>query len=126
MINMFRGALMAIVMLLPLTASAMDLSEYQKLRKDPGANNILESYIMGIGQGLSWAQTLYGLDGKGELYCAPKHLSIDRHLVVSLLDQEIEKPVGGRVHKQNEPIEMILIISFMQRFPCSQSAKPND
>ena len=105
-----------------LTCSAMDLSAYQKIR--PGLDNDPANgmYIVGLGKGVFWANTVVKLKKQPPLFCPPAKLRITGDFVISLLNEEIDQAAaGGHPHAQNEDIELVMVMSFLRRFPCPEA-----
>jgi hypothetical protein len=114
-----RYAQFLALLLASVAVSAMPLSEYLQSRGDPHKKTITDVYVWGVGKGIFWTEAENDVDGGQKLFCMPDKLALTSDLVSSLLDQEIDKPVNGRPYGQNAEIELILVNSFIGRFPCS-------
>ena len=76
-------------------------------------------YIMGIGEGASWAQ-IYGISFKNKkLYCMPPNLAMNINNYVQLLETGIQKLKARKPNSyQNEMIDTVLIDELISNFPC--------
>jgi len=109
-----RSIFFSLLLAFPTLSPAMSLSYYLEER----ANKFVEAYVMGLGQGVFSTSVAFGAERQSKLFCLPPKLAITNNLVKSLLDQEIDKPVDGRPYAQETPIELIMVKSFIGRFPC--------
>ena len=113
--NYCRLSIMALVVLFGTTVYAdLPLSKYPEFKKLPQFNE----YIAGVGHGVFWANIMMQTQNVPPLFCMPGKLAPDDGLIYSLLDQEIRSPVTGIRYKPDTPIELILVRSFVARFPC--------
>jgi hypothetical protein len=78
----------------------------------------LKSYIVGVGRGVFWTQSVLKAKGKEAFFCMPAKLKLDEGIILSLLDQEIRQPSNGKPYTDDVPVEFIMIIAFTNRFPC--------
>ena len=76
-------------------------------------------YIMGIGEGASWAQ-VYGISfNNKKLYCMPPNLAMNINNYVQLLETGIQKHKARKPNSyQNEMIDTVLIDELISNFPC--------
>ena len=75
-------------------------------------------YLTGIGRGVFWANTVLEVNNQKTLFCMPNNLSLDKGIILSLIDQEIRSPSSGRQWKEDTPVELIMVVAFQKRFPC--------
>lgn len=100
-----------LAIILALTSVArgeMSISWYQE-NKDANPARV---YISGVAVGISWANT--ALDAGSQLYCPPEKLALTVDNYVSILDAYIANRNPGA----SDPLEMHLLKSLMQAFPC--------
>lgn len=110
-----RFSIMSAVILLWTSAYAdMPLSQYEEFKKLPP----FKDYVAGVGRGIFWANIVMKTEGGPSLFCMPNKLALDEGLIYSLLDQEIRSPSSGSRYELTTPLELILVRSFIARFPC--------
>ena len=79
-----------------------------------------KTYITGVGRGIFWVNSYLQEYGAGEIFCPPPKLHLDAEIIASLLDQEIREPPSGKQWEADTPIEMIMVVAFLDRFPCNK------
>lgn len=77
-----------------------------------------DAYLTGVGRGIFWTNVLLGVKNKLQLFCMPKKLSLDKGIILSVIDQEIRNPTSGKAYDEGDPIEMIAVYAFINKFPC--------
>ncbi len=89
-------------------------SEYLELKDLPE----MKSYVTGVGRGILWTNSVaVNQYGHPPLFCVPTKFGMDETVILSLLDQEIRRP-SRDYQPETFPIELILVVSFQERFPC--------
>ena len=117
-VTAFSAALALAIWSTPASAG-FTLKDYQELRELEGSKQTVADYLSGLGNGIFWANVATEVRTGTKLFCMPDKLAISHGLTESLLDQEILKPVGDKPYKDDTPIELILVKSFVARFPCN-------
>lgn len=101
----------------PLSVSAMELSYYQEAMKaQPG---MTQMYVVGIGQGYSWSNSIAEKNSGKKLYCQPTDVSLTGADYLSILDKAIE---DGNF-KPSHSVAFILYAGLLASFPCSDSGE---
>jgi hypothetical protein len=107
-----------------LTASpaclAMDIETYDKqarLSPNSQAQVRLNTYLLGLGEGLRLANTALKARGLDELFCQPENLNLFAADYKRLIDGVL---AGSRVAIVNAqvPIEQILLQALRESYPC--------
>ena len=75
-------------------------------------------YLVGIGRGVFWTNTVLEISNQKPLFCMPNNLALDRGIVLSLIDQEVRNPSSRKPWKEDTPIELIMVVAFQKKFPC--------
>lgn len=104
--------------LFPSITFAMPLSKYLKSKKTP----ITETYVIGVAQGLSWANAAILAGGGKPLFCEPSSLRLNGLNYISILDDEIGY-VTDKAIKEDIDIESILLHGMQKVFSCDQTSK---
>lgn len=48
-----------------------------------------DSYLVGVGRGILWANTILDITGQKKLFCTPENLAMDEGIILSVIDQEL-------------------------------------
>lgn len=112
-------ALLGLAAVQPAGASGYDLKSYRELTKAESPE--MAAYLTGVGTGLFWANAALQARNQQPLFCMPEKLAVDPNLIKSLLDQQIKNPGSGKPYADDKQIEIILLVSFMSRFPCGEA-----
>ena len=108
------AALIAISLTEPLMAE-VPLKSYYELKNDPQFKN----YLLGVGRGIFWSNVILGVKGLPKLFCPPGKLGFDAEIVLSIIEQEVNKPTNKKGdYRPDSDIEMIAVQAFAGRFPC--------
>lgn len=100
----------------PFSAAAdISLRQYSEFRKNVSQ---FKDYLVGVGRGVFWANVILETNGKPKLFCMPRKLALDEEIILSMLEQEIRSPSGGKPYSEDAPVEMVMTFSFAHRFPC--------
>jgi hypothetical protein len=79
-----------------------------------------KDYLIGLGRGIFWANTMLGTQGKPSLFCMPENLNLDDGIILSIIDQEIRSPSTKTPWGDEATVEMVAAFAFVSRFPCPQ------
>jgi hypothetical protein len=85
---------------------------------DKRIKSTIERNLMGINDGLMYANGELRSLKKEQLYCQPSKLALTSSMIVSFLDAEIESFKDKGIDISKVPIGMILLESFKKVFPC--------
>jgi hypothetical protein len=120
-----RTLLMLTLLCLPLGAADMTVKQYQKEVRSSNRDraDAVKMYVMGIGQGIAWANAA-AEKNNAPLYCQPPKFSMDGNNYIGILDKTIGTFESKTTAKElNEfPVGMLLFMGLQQAFPC-QTAK---
>jgi hypothetical protein len=77
-------------------------------------------YVVGIGDGLSWANTELKSQGLPYLYCVPTKLPLDGNTYLHILDLQIQEMRKWAEWPEIKewPVPMLLLKALKQTFPC--------
>jgi len=107
-----------VVMLLGLLAHSasaeMPLSIYNRFKHEKEIRN----YVTGVGQGIVYANAYTGMTGRSKMFCLPGSLDLNEGVILSLLEQGIRVAPERTSYGEEPTIEMILLFSFIDTFPC--------
>jgi hypothetical protein len=98
----------------PLFAE-ITLSSY-KYYSNKQDDNGVKSYLSGVSDGYSWANTRLESNGKKPLFCVPDELSIKQSNIIDILDRQIK--YGKAWYENDTRIPLILLDGFIRTFPC--------
>lgn len=92
--------------------ASLTVEDYRLAKmKDP---KLLDSYIWGVGEGLSWYDVYQQFEGGKYRICPPKNMRMDRDIYIRILDAYIDK--------LNPPsdnyIAYELLKALLVTFPC--------
>jgi hypothetical protein len=102
--------------------------EYAKAKD----NELFQTYMTGVGNGILWVNSLIKAEGKKPMFCIPSELVFSNEFILSLLDQEVQRrskqdkeywirfKIKINENLDEVPLELILINGFIVRYPCEQ------
>jgi hypothetical protein len=97
------------------TAHALTVGNYKaELKSNQSRLNI---YINGVGEGLSWANTMNQAKDLPLIYCQPRKLVMNVENFKTIIEDELEK--YPEVYKDDIPIELVLARGLVRTFPCT-------
>jgi len=109
---MRRIILLTLLVVLSRSAVAeIPLSAYPEVKNSEN----FKIYIVGVGIGLSWANTRLRGRQQPQLYCAPKQSALGADDYLNILQEEIER---GPVTIPEAPVELYLMNGLIRTFPC--------
>src|SRR5690554_5785725 len=104
------------LLLRPAVASAeFTVENYHQFK---GSVAQLDDYLVGLGRGIFWANTVLNVEGRDKIFCMPQGLSLDEGIILSVIDQEIRSPTYRDSWDSDVPIELIAVHAFKNKFPC--------
>ena len=112
------GACKALVVIFLLgvifPADAMNVRSYRELLANSPES--AENYIVGVFQGIHWANSFNILDGGNPLYCPPGKLVMNTGNIKRIVDDELS--IAPDVYTNISPIEAVLYKGLQRTFPC--------
>ena len=72
-------------------------------------------YLVGVGTGISWANSFLGNARQKPIYCPPDNLILEIQNEVKILDTEIQK---NPEVKLDTPLGAVLLYGYRRTFPC--------
>jgi hypothetical protein len=79
---------------------------------------VIMSYIDGIGNGFSWANTFLKMSTRPPLFCEPEHFSLNEQNLREILDKELQK--WPEKETDDKPVAIWLLMGLQTAFPCSK------
>ena len=79
---------------------------------------IIRRNLIGINSGFMYANAELNALKKKKLYCLPKKLIVNKEMLVSFLNAEIESYQDKGMDINKIPIGMVLLESLKKLFPC--------
>jgi hypothetical protein len=101
----------------PAARAEVPVSNYAAFKKNVPQ---FKDYLIGLGRGIFWANTLLTSQGKPNLFCMPEDLILDDASILSLIDHEIRQPSAKKPWSNDTTVEMVAAFAFVSRFPCTQ------
>jgi hypothetical protein len=76
-------------------------------------------YILGVGNGYTWANIDLEKKKENPLFCPPKKLALTVDNLIHTIDMMIKDTKYGKlISKTDTPIELILLKGLQETFPC--------
>lgn len=97
--------------------AALSAANYKAMKASHPAQ--AQMYVRGVGEGISWTNTLSIQEGNKPLYCPPPQMALGLDNYLYILDRAIEQIEAGR--QQSVPtrsIEAMLLFGLIETFPC--------
>ncbi len=116
----FNRYLVGMTIFFATTASAMEVSQYRKLRTAESRTDsagILRIYIRGLQDGIEWSNAFLTQDGRTKIYCLPRNLSLNTDNYMQFIDEAVDQKRNPEI-KGTEQIELHLLLQLQQKFPC--------
>lgn len=122
---MRRAILAAVAAVLTISAGAAQaeptLGQYQTARKLPD----FSAYMIGLDDGISWANANLASLHEAPLYCQPGKLALTVEQSLSILDAYIAaeklKPKAKNPFDASSPIGVVYLFALKDAFPCPTS-----
>jgi len=112
---------LALLACLPMTAE-MTVKQYQKdvNSSDYQTSHAAKLFVMGMGVGISWANTVAAEKKNPPLYCVPPQFSMNGDNFVDILDKMIKAAEAKMSAKElnDSPVGMLLVMGLQESFPC--------
>ena len=106
---------------IPLSATDITVKEYHKdlHGRDQYMVGTIKMYVMGIGQGISWANSVAEKKG-APLYCPAPKLAMNGSNYLGILDEMIDTVASKKTAKELDelPVAMLLLMGLEETFPC--------
>ncbi len=102
-----------VVCALPSRAE-LRLRQYKELVNEPE----FQTYIYGVGMGLSWANADLRDKKQQPLYCAPATTRVTRERYLKILAGQIERDEKAGIADPEAPLEALLLFGLEEEFPC--------
>lgn len=96
------------------SAHALTLEKFRHGVQDQALKEITEDFLAGVGAGFGYANSRLGMKGQPLLFCQPSSLTLNAQNYIDL----IESMARQYDFKQNQPVEVILLIGLEKEFPC--------
>lgn len=107
---------------LPLRAE-MTVKEYREAitSRNQSIVNLVKTYLEGLGEGMSWINTLELRKRSSPAYCEPDKLALTIQNYMQILDMEIAASAAAMSKTQldSTPIPILLLEGLKETFPCS-------
>jgi hypothetical protein len=121
-----RGFLMALALAGAAPAFAMDLSTYDRQRREPEGSAVqsrLRIYLLGIGEGLRLANDALRHQSVPPLFCAPADATALSDDYLRMIDTAL-RANRGTYERQGLSIETVLLLALQDRYRCGQPVLP--
>lgn len=105
----------------PVKGADLTVKDYQTQvhSRDQMTAATVKMYVMGIGQGIAWANAAAEKNG-APIFCQPRNFSINGTNYINILDEMITKLESKTTAKElnDYPVGMLLLMGMQQAFPC--------
>lgn len=113
---MIKCLLIASFLMFSQLVNAYTIAEYKSKMQEGGeVKDFMEMYVMGFGQGLSWANSYNSVNKRRPIFCAPSKLQISGGLILSVVNTGLKETQM----KDNDPLEMLILTEMVRVFPCN-------
>lgn len=99
-----------------LPTQALTVGDYKDMLKHK--SEYVDFYVLGIGEGFSWANVVNQDKNLATLYCQPKELALNVENYKRVIEDELEK--YPEIYKDNIEVEIALLRGLMRTFPCDR------
>lgn len=80
---------------------------------------VLKIYLIGVSDGLAWANAELEGDGKPPLFCVPDELSLTVDQTQQIFESEIRSQTELGIENEDWPLTSIMSLAMQRTFPCS-------
>lgn len=106
-----------------LRAAGTTVKDYKRdlASDDTRVSGLVKVYVVGLGEGIFWANVFGEVKNKARLYCPPEKLALDGHNYLDILDGEI-KAQSSRLtaaELEEQPLGDMLVMGLIKTFPCT-------
>ena len=116
MSNIFSCVLVLLFLSFPKFSHAeITVKDYYFLK---GNTERIDDYVSGLTRGVFWANVMNSTTGKPKLFCPPPKQAMEDKAALSMVDAEIRAPSRNTPWESNTPIGLVVVIAFMNKFPC--------
>ena len=108
-----RAALLLPCLVAGACAHAIDMATYEAQRR--ARPDILKIHVLGVGEGLTWAQVISASSGNKRFFCPPQTpLEADNYMALI----EVEAAHNPSVTRYTE-IGYVLFLALQRAYPCA-------
>jgi hypothetical protein len=113
------------IVMMASCAEAFTIHEYLIVRdiKEGTLPSVAAAYIMGLGEGLAWANTvLHDAQGR-RLFCPPDHIVLDGEGYKRILDETIARLQSTAYFEKTRnqrALGYYILLGLQQAFPCKK------
>lgn len=106
-----KTVVLSLIMLIPVSASGeIPIGQYAQLKD----NDQVKTYITGVGKGVFYADVYLSVFDRKPLLCIPPGVEIGQDIILAA----IEKELNTTNYDPLDPVESIVPMALMVRFPC--------
>lgn len=98
----------------PSASAELSVKEYQTRLAANDTDKALQIYILGLGEGIGWANR-----GIGTHYCQPAQLVLKVENYIDIIDKQIKLVNLSKKELDEMPIGALLIAGLKRTFPCA-------
>jgi hypothetical protein len=107
--------LIVIFFLVPFANAEVQVKDFDSLKNTES----FWTYILGVGVGISWANTWLNITGQPPLYCQPENLALGVNNYMRILQEQIERKYQKGI-QVDSVVELYLLQGLMETFPCKK------
>jgi hypothetical protein len=113
------AVILSAVSMIPQAKADSTVKEYKEAMasSDPTSVRVMKVYILGMGEGIGWANTM----ADGILYCEPSQLALGVANFVDIINREIEatSKMASKENLDKMWIGLMLMKGLQSTFPCA-------
>ncbi len=119
MASIISKSILLALFLSAANAFAFPVQDYEaRLNKDKNSQETVEIYVLGLGTGYAWSNTVLENEGRPLLYCQPRTLSLTNENYIRILDAHIARIREYRSDVVQLPVAFVLLRGLVHTFPC--------
>ena len=111
---------LVLLLAMPLGANAgpggMTIGEYKTYQSQPESATILQIYVNGLWEGISWTEAKIGPNRQKQIYCPPKGLVVSGPEIKEMLDNKAQTASSD----DGYPVAFVVFDALNAMYPCKK------
>lgn len=100
-------------------ARATSIDNFEMLRKSNP--QLAEAYMLGVGNGLSWANSALEQRSDTPLFCPPSDVRFTYRDYIEISEQQLSALKRSNMIVPGMPIDFVLYLGLAEKYPCRSS-----
>lgn len=109
-----------LLLAIPLGANAgpggMTIGEYKTYQSQPESATILQIYVNGLWEGISWTEAKIGPNRQKQIYCPPKGVVVSGPEIKEMLDNKAQTASSD----DGYPVAFVVFDALNAMYPCKK------